>query len=99
MVSSFGSLIHAAGGRLRIFGSKEFEIRADFQPAIDIIRSATIVGAKLVNMPDEIGCVSPGAYADLIVVERDPLEDVRVLTIPEKFRYVVSGGELVIRHD
>jgi imidazolonepropionase-like amidohydrolase len=86
-------------GGMRKYQSKEFEIRADFQPAIDIIRSATSVGANLVNMPGEIGCVAPGAYADLIVVERDPLEDVRVLAVPEKFRYVVSGGELVISHD
>lgn len=86
-------------GGMRKHQSKEFEIRADFQPAIDIIRSATSVGAKLVNLPGEIGCVTPGAYADLIVLEQDPLEDVRVLAVPEKFRYVVSGGELVVRHD
>jgi imidazolonepropionase-like amidohydrolase len=85
-------------GGMRKHQSKEFEIRADIQPAIDIIRSATTVGAKLLNMSGEIGCVAPGAHADLIVVERDPLDDVRVLAAPEKFRFVISAGEVVVRN-
>lgn len=82
-------------GGMRKHQNKEFEIRADFQPALDIIRSATTVGARLVNMPGEIGCVTPGAYADLIVIDRNPLDDVRVLAAPDKFRCVVAGGEIV----
>lgn len=83
-------------GGMRKHQSKEFEIRADFQPALDIIRSATTVGAKLLNMSGELGCVTPGAHGDLIVVERDPLDDVRVLAAPEKFRFVISAGEVVV---
>lgn len=83
-------------GGMRKHQSKEFEIRADFQSAIEIIRSATTVGAKLLNMSGEIGCISAGAHADLIVVERNPLDDVRVLAAPEKFDLVVSAGEIVV---
>lgn len=82
-------------GDMREFQSREFEIRADLQPAIEIIRSATTVGARLVNMPGEIGCLAPGAFGDLVVLDADPLADVRVLARPERFRYVVQAGEIV----
>lgn len=82
-------------GDMREHQSREFEIRADLQPPIDIIRSATTVGARLVNMDGQLGCVAPGAFADLIVLDEDPLADVRVLARPERFRYVVQAGEIV----
>jgi imidazolonepropionase-like amidohydrolase len=46
-------------------------------------------------MPGEIGCVAPGACGDLIVLEEDPLADVRVLARPERFRCVLQAGEIV----
>jgi imidazolonepropionase-like amidohydrolase len=61
---------------------------------LDILRSATSINAKLLNREGELGCVKPGALADLIVVDGDPLEDLSVLTgqgaqIPAIFK----GGE------
>jgi imidazolonepropionase-like amidohydrolase len=35
--------------------------------------------------------VAPGSYADLIAVNGDPLEDVKVL---ERVRFVMKGGEV-----
>jgi imidazolonepropionase-like amidohydrolase len=84
-------------GGMRQYQSREFEIRAELQPAIDIIRSATTVGARLVGMVGEIGCLAPGAFGDLIVLEDDPLADVRVLARPDRFRLVVQNGEIVRR--
>jgi imidazolonepropionase-like amidohydrolase len=84
-------------GGMRQYQSREFEIRAELQPAIDIIRSATTVGAQLVGMAGEIGCLAPGAFGDLIVLEDDPLADVRVLARPDRFRLVVQNGEIVRR--
>jgi imidazolonepropionase-like amidohydrolase len=84
-------------GGMRQYQSREFEIRAELQSAIDIIRSATTVGARLVGMVGEIGCLAPGAFGDLIVLEDDPLADVRVLARPDRFRLVVQNGEIVRR--
>ncbi|HET8590578.1 MAG TPA: amidohydrolase family protein [Nakamurella sp.] len=84
-------------GDMRQYQSREFEIRADLQPAMDIIRSATTVGAQLVGMAGEIGCLAPGAFGDLIVLDADPLADVRVLAWPHRFRLVAQGGEIVRR--
>jgi imidazolonepropionase-like amidohydrolase len=82
-------------GDMRRFQNREFEIRADLQSPIDIIRSATTMGARLVRMAGEIGCLAPGAFGDLIVLDEDLLADVRALARPDRFRYVVQAGEIV----
>jgi len=59
--------------------SREFIIRAEVQSAAEILRSATVVSAEVVRMAGKIGVIQPGAYADLLVVDGDPLEDLTVL--------------------
>jgi imidazolonepropionase-like amidohydrolase len=59
--------------------SREFVIRAEAMRPFDIIRSATMINADLLNRAGEIGVVAPGARADLIAVEGDPLADIAVL--------------------
>jgi imidazolonepropionase-like amidohydrolase len=59
--------------------SREFVIRAEAMSPFDIIRSATIVNAQLLNRAGEIGVVAPGARADLIAVNGDPLADISLL--------------------
>ena len=66
-------------GQLRVDQSREFVIRSEVLPAMDIIRSATLVGAQVVKREGELGCLRPGAYADLILVEDDPLKDLSLL--------------------
>jgi imidazolonepropionase-like amidohydrolase len=66
-------------GQLQRHHCKEWEIRARVLPAAEILRSATLVGAKLCGLEGDIGVIAPGASADLIVVEGDPYRDVRVL--------------------
>jgi imidazolonepropionase-like amidohydrolase len=59
--------------------SREFVIRAEAMKPFEIIRSATIVNAELLNRKGELGVVAPGARADLIVVDGDPLSDIALL--------------------
>ncbi|NIH78709.1 metal-dependent hydrolase family protein [Amycolatopsis viridis] len=73
----------------------EFRLRAEVQPPLEIIRSATTIAAELVNLAGEIGTLRPGSHADLLVVDGDPLADVGVLAEPARFRYVVQSGEIV----
>lgn len=60
--------------------SEEFVIRSAVLPAIEVIRSATSHAATLLRMEGQIGCVTPGAFADLVVVDGDPLADLSLLT-------------------
>lgn len=59
--------------------SLEFALRAEVSPPLDILRSATSVNAEILQRPGRIGCVAPGACADLLVVDGDPLCDPSLL--------------------
>lgn len=59
--------------------SDEFTLRGAVQPAIDVIRSATIVNAEILRRSDDLGEVKPGASADLLLVNGNPLDDLSVL--------------------
>jgi imidazolonepropionase-like amidohydrolase len=66
-------------GGLHKYQSMEFEIRARVLPVHEILESATTLAAKLCMMEGEIGILAPGARADLLVVDGDPLKDLACL--------------------
>jgi len=47
---------------------------------MDVIKSATTVAARLLRMEGQVGCIAPGAFADMIVVDGNPLADLSLLT-------------------
>lgn len=74
---------------------REFEMRLDLDHPANIIRSATSVNAELLMQSGKLGTIAPGAYADLLVVEGDPLSDVTVMTNPRKnLKLVMKDGVL-----
>ena len=66
-------------GQLQVAQSEEFTLRARVLSPAEIIRSATTIGAKIVRMEGKIGCLRPGAFADLLVVDGNPLKDLALL--------------------
>ena len=66
-------------GQLHHHQSGEFAIRGRVLPAREVIASATTVAAKLCRMEGEIGALRPGAFADLLVVDGDPLDSLDLL--------------------
>lgn len=71
----------------------EFTPRAQVQPNADLIRSATTTAARLLRMEGQVGTLSPGAHADLLVVDGNPLEDISVLTKPQEYlKHVIKAG-------
>ena len=74
----------------------EFRIRRTVMPAIDVLRAATIGNAEVLMMGDEIGSVSQGKRADLLVYDGDPLEDIDVICRPSSYlRLIVKDGRIV----
>jgi imidazolonepropionase-like amidohydrolase len=57
----------------------EFTIRASVLPPYDILISATSVAAEILKEEGKLGVIAPGAYADILVVDGDPLADVTLL--------------------
>lgn len=66
-------------GEMEYAQSMEFVIRARVQKPVDILRSATRINAEIVQMAGRLGTVAPGALADLIVVDGNPLETIALL--------------------
>lgn len=99
-------LAHKGGVRL-VFGtdllgsmhphqSDEFRIRSRVQPAHEVLRAATVNAAALLGRKGELGVIAPGAVADMLLVDGDPLSDVNVLAQPEQhLRAVLQGGAIV----
>jgi imidazolonepropionase-like amidohydrolase len=99
------AMAHAAGLQI-VYGTdlfadmhdlqlQEFVIRSEVQPPADLIRSATTTAARLLQREGELGVVSPGALADLLVIDGDPLTDIGVLTTPvQTLKLIMKGGRI-----
>jgi len=59
---------------------------------LQAIQAATMVAAQVLGLADQIGSVEAGKQADLILVEGDPLADVRAL---RRLRAVIQAGRVV----
>ena len=74
---------------------EEFIIRSEVQPPADLIRAATSTAARLLQLEGQVGVVAPGAFADLLVIDGNPLEDIRVLTTPDQtLRLIMKEGRI-----
>jgi len=84
-------------GELRVRQAEEFKARGRIQSPLDVLRSATRINAELVNQAGQLGTLAPGAVADVIGVEGDPLEDLRILAEPERYlKLVIKGGRIIV---
>jgi imidazolonepropionase-like amidohydrolase len=59
---------------------------------LQAIQAATLNAADLLGWSGKVGSLEPGAWADMIAVDGDPLQDVTTL---ERVRFVMKGGEVV----
>lgn len=85
-------------GEMHRYQSEEFVIRGRALPAQEVIASATFIAAKLLKLEGKIGTIAPGAHADLIVVDGDPLKDLSLLTRQGKHMpLIMKGGAFVKR--
>jgi imidazolonepropionase-like amidohydrolase len=68
-------------------------VKAGMTPA-EALDAATGVGAELLGKADVLGRVAPGAFADLVAVEGDPLSDIDVVV--HHVKWVMKGGKVVV---
>lgn len=60
-------------------------------PPMDAIQSATLRGAELLDMEGKIGVLAPGAFADVVAVDGDPIRDIKAL---ETVQFVMKDGKV-----
>ena len=57
----------------------------------DALRVATALGAEAIGLDGDLGSIEPGKLADLVVLEANPLDDIRNTN---RIRYVMKNGRL-----
>lgn len=60
--------------------------------AMDAIVATTKTAAELLQWGDKIGTLEAGKWADLILVDGNPLDNITILRQPEKIAFVMKGG-------
>ena len=65
-------------GQLQNDQSREFLIRSEVLSPVEVIRSATITNARIVRQEGLLGELIPDAYADLLVVDGNPMQDLNL---------------------
>ena len=84
--------------------SLEFKARAKYFTPLEILKQATSVNAAIVAMSGPmmnpyldgpLGVIKEGAYADLLLVNGNPLDDILLLTEPEKnLNLIMKDGKI-----
>jgi imidazolonepropionase-like amidohydrolase len=75
---------------------REFTLRKQVFTPLELLRQATSTAAEMMMQAGQLGCVAPGAHADLIVVDGDPLKDISLLEADgANLRVILRAGELV----
>lgn len=73
----------------------EFTLRGEVNKPLEVLRSATSINAEIMNMTGQIGCIAPGAYADLLLIKGSPLEDLSLMANTQNYLFVMKGGSFV----
>jgi len=88
----FGSDLLGESQRLQ---SDEFRLRAQVLSPLEILRSATLVGAQVLGQEGQLGQITAGAHADMLVVDGNPLASLDcLLGQGEHIPVVMKGGKI-----
>jgi len=78
---------------------REFLLRSEVQPKIDVLISATSLNARLLDMEGALGVIAPEAKADLLLVNGNPLENIDILARPEASLSMIMKDGRIVRND
>ena len=81
-------------GALQVEQSREFVIRSEVMSPIEIIRAATTIGARILRQEGKLGTLKSGAYADLLLIDGDPLKNLGLFQEQGKhLAAIMKGGK------
>jgi imidazolonepropionase-like amidohydrolase len=85
--------------------NREFAERLKWFTPLEILKQATSVNAELLALsgkrnpyPGKLGAVEEGAYADLLLVDGNPLENLKLLEDPDKNLLVIMKDGQVVKN-
>jgi len=58
---------------------------------MEVLRCATVNGSKIIGRPDDLGSLEPGKLADLVILDKNPLDDIHNTNT---IHWVMKNGEL-----
>ncbi|WP_374623068.1 amidohydrolase family protein [Pandoraea sp.] len=88
----YGSDLLGESQRLQ---SDEFRLRAEVLTPAEILRSATVIGAEVLGQSGQLGEIVPGAHADVLIVDGNPLASLDcLLGQGERIPMVMKGGKI-----
>lgn len=64
---------------------------------LEALTAATATAAEAIMMDHDVGALAPGKLADMLILDEDPLENIRVLLDPAKIRVILGGQEITTR--
>ncbi|WP_278247519.1 metal-dependent hydrolase family protein [Nocardioides sp. PD653] len=76
----------------------EFQLRSQVQSPLELVQSATLINAEILQMEGQLGVVEVDALADLVIIDGNPCEDASILINDARPLGVIKGGE-VVRYD
>lgn len=83
-------------GPTLVMQTYEFVVRSKLLPSPVVLRQATVNGARQLGMEGLLGELVEGAFADLLFLHENPLEDVASLDrINENLMLVIKDGRIV----
>ena len=88
----FGTDLLGPSQRLQ---SDEFKIRTQVLSNFEVIQSATLIGAEVLNMQGQLGQITQGALADILIVDGNPYKDINcLLGQGDHIELVMKGGDI-----
>lgn len=101
MIAKGAADVVKAGGRVGIGGHGQMQgigvhweiwaMQSGGMSTHDTLRVATIFGAEAIGLAQDVGSLEPGKLADLIIMDKNPLTDIRNT---DSIRWVMKNGEL-----
>jgi imidazolonepropionase-like amidohydrolase len=81
-------------GPMQVYKARELELQARVMGPMNAIVASTKINAEIIGCDKLVGTLEAGKMADLIVVDGDPIKDIRVLQrFSDKIHVIMKGGE------
>lgn len=73
----------------------EFTLRSAVFSPFEILHQATAMNGEILGQKDRLGVIAPGAFADILLVDGNPLEDISLLAADgANLALIMRGGRI-----